>query len=628
MHFSPRSFWTYLLLVIVVSTGCTNKTQPESVESSEIVPDVHSYSNPNEVIVRHLDINLHVNFAEKKLFGKTGLHIKNKSNATNLILDTRDLEVQKVTLENDENPATFELGETDSIHGQPLTIEITPATELVTVYYTTSPDAAALQWLPPNQTGGGEYPFLFTQSQAILARTWIPCQDTPGVRATYTARIKTDPGLMALMSAKNPVRVSAQGIYEFEMPQPIPSYLLALAVGDIAYSSMGPHSGVYAEPSIVDAAAYEFGNTEDMISTAEKLYGPYRWGKYDILVLPPSFPFGGMENPRLTFATPTILAGDRSLTSLIAHELAHSWSGNLVTNATWDDFWLNEGVTTYIERRIMEELYGRAYEEMLAELGFQDLKDEVETLGENDPDTRLHLDLEGRDPDDGMSDVAYEKGALFLRMLEENVGREKWDAFLHKYFDAFAFQTMTSEKFVDYLMENLLGGDVQKRQTLKIDEWIYGTGIPDNCPKIASGEFEKVENQIKSWEEGTPARMLNTKDWTTHHWVHFLRNLPDSLTQKQMAELDVAFDFTQSTNSEILFAWLKQAIRTKYQRAYPVLENFLMTIGRRKFLEPLYEELAKTPEGKEMALRIYRQSRDKYHSITYQTIDEILNLKN
>lgn len=623
----PRRFRTYLLLLIIASIGCTNKTQPESVESNKIVKDVHSFSNPDEVVVRHMDINLHVNFAEKKLFGKTGLHIKNKSNATNLILDIRDMDIQRVTLGNGEIPATFELGEVDSVHGQALTIAITPATELVNVYYATSPDAAALQWLPPNQTAGSEHPYLYTQSQAILARTWVPSQDTPGVRMTYSARVKTDPGLLVLMSAKNPVRKSPQGIYEFEMPQPIPSYLLAMAVGDIAYKSIGPTSGVYAEPSVVDAAAYEFGNTGEMINTAEKLYGPYRWGKYDILVLPPSFPFGGMENPRLTFATPTVLAGDRSLTSLIAHELAHSWSGNLVTNATWDDFWLNEGVTTYIERRIMEELYGRAYEEMLAELGFEDLKDEIKRLGENDPDTRLHLDLEGRDPDDGMSDVAYEKGALFLRMLEENVGREKWDSFLHKYFDTFAFQPMTSEKFVDYLTANLFGGDVQKKQELKIDEWIYGTGIPDNCPKIESTEFEAVENQIKMWEEGTPARMLDTKGWTTHHWVHFLRNLPDSLSQKQMAELDVAFDFTQSTNSEILFAWLKLAIRHKYQPAYPVLENFLMTIGRRKFLEPLYKELAKTPEGKETALRIYKQSRGKYHAITYQTIDEILNWK-
>lgn len=624
MQLTLRSLWIYFLLILA-SSGCTDGTKTDSAQSDQIVHDVHSFSNPNEVIVTHLDINLHVNFAEKKLFGKTGLHITNKSDASILILDIRDLDIQKVTTGNDEKPVTFTLGKADSIHGQSLTINISPATELATVYYTTSPDAAALQWLPPNQTAGGEHPYLFTQSQAILARTWIPCQDTPGVRTTYSARIKTDPGLMVLMSAKNPVKKSSQGIYEFEMPQPIPSYLLALAVGDIAYKPMGPHSGVYAESSLVDAAAYEFGNTEDMISATEKLYGPYRWGKYDILVLPPSFPFGGMENPRLTFATPTILAGDRSLTSLIAHELAHSWSGNLVTNAIWDDFWLNEGFTTYLERRIMEELYGKSYAEMLAALGFQDLMEEIEKLGEDHPDTRLHLDLQGRDPDDGMSDVAYEKGAFFLRMLEESVGREKWDVFLHRYFDEFAFQTMTSDRFVDYLMANMLGNDLQKKEALRIDEWIYGTGIPDNFPKVESEEFAKVENQIRNWVEGTETRLLETKDWTTHHWLHFLRNLPDSLSQKQMAELDVAFDFTQAANNEILLAWLKLSIRNEYSRTYPVLENFLMTIGRRKFLRPLYEELAKTTAGKEMALRIYQQSRDKYHPITYQTIDRILD---
>lgn len=622
-----RSILIYLPLAFLIGFGCTEKSQTVSIETEEIPTDVHSFSNPNEVIVKHLDINLHVNFDEKKLFGRTSLHIDNVANAPSLILDTYDLAIQKVTLGGDEEPTHFALGKKDSILGQSLTIDISPSTELVTVYYTTNPEAAALQWLPPNQTSGGGNPFLFTQSEAILARTWIPCQDTPGVRFTYTGHVKTDPDLMALMSAKNPVKKSARGIYEFEMPQPIPSYLLALAVGDITSLPVGPHCSVYAEPSVVKAAAYEFGNTEKMISTAEKLYGPYRWGTYDILVLPPSFPFGGMENPRLTFSTPTVLAGDRSQTSLIAHELAHSWSGNLVTNATWDDFWLNEGFAVYIERRIMEELYGRDYEEMLAELGFQDLSEEMQRLGEDSPDTRLHLELEGRNPDDGMSDVAYEKGALFLRLMEESVGREKWDAFLHKYFDTFAFQPMTSEGFVDFLMTSLLGDDLQKKQALKIDEWIYGTGIPDNCPKIKSTEFEKVENQIKNWEDGTPARMLKTEDWTTHHWVHFIRNLPDSLSQKQMAELDVAFNLTQVTNNEILFAWLMQSIRNEYQRANPILENFLMNIGRRKFLEPLYEELVKTPEGKEMALRIYEQSRSKYHPITFQTIDEILDWK-
>lgn len=620
-------FWLllFIFLVALLVMGCGDKST--DLTNQQIVNDIHSFSNPNEVLVTHLDINLHVNFEDKKLFGKTGLQIKNKTGTDNLILDTRDLNIQKVTLGKDEETTSFSLGEKQKFLGQCLTIKIKPETKLVYVYYSTSPDAAALQWLPPDQTQGKEQPYLYTQSEAILARTWIPCQDTPGVRTTYSAQIKTEPGLMVLMSAKNPVNKSPNGVYEFEMPQPIPSYLLALAVGNITYKSLGPQSGVFADPTIIEDAAYEFGNTEDMINTTEKLYGPYRWGKYNILVLPPSFPFGGMENPRLTFATPTILAGDRSLTTLIAHELAHSWSGNLVTNATWNDYWINEGFTTYISMRVMEKLYGRAYSEMLFELSFQDLVDEVKELGWDNHDTRLHLNLKGRDPDDGMTDIAYDKGAFFLRMIEETIGREKWDAFLQKYFDEFAFQTMTSDRLVKYLQKNLIKGDSALASILRINEWIYGTGIPDNCPVVESEEFNKVEHQIENWVNRTSARKLNTEGWTAHHWVHFLRHLPNDIQQSQMDELDAAFHFTQSKNSEILFAWLMNVVRNEYKPAYPALENFLTSIGRRKFLQPLYKELAKTPEGKEWALKIYKESRSKYHSITYQTIDKILDWK-
>lgn len=617
----------FSIIIALLFFGCQNQTKDLAEKNQPLAVDTHSFSNPEEVMITNMDLDLKVNFEEKKISGKTSLELNNKTSATQLVLDTYDLTIHKIT-KDDGAETNFSLDKKEGFLGQPLNVDITPETKVVNIYYETSPDAPALQWLDKSQTTNGDKPYLFTQSQAILARSWIPCQDTPGVRMTYRALVKVRSDLIALMSAKNPIRKSPQGFYEFVMPQPIPSYLMALAVGEIDYRPMSPITGVYASPTIVDAAAYEFGNTQEMIEAAEKLYGPYQWGKYDILVLPPSFPFGGMENPRLTFATPTIIAGDRSLTSLIAHELAHSWSGNLVTNATWNDFWINEGFTTYIERRIMEELYGRAYEEMLAELGFQDLEQEIQELGENNPDTRLHLDLQGRDPDDGMTDVAYEKGALFLRMLEENVGREKWDAFLRRYFSEFEFQTMTSDRFVDYLTANLFDSNPQKVEELQIGQWIYGTGIPENCPKVESKEFDKVQMQIDNWLDGTAARMLETKDWTTHHWIYFLRNLPDSLSLRQMAELDVAFNLTQSRNSEILFAWLKLAIHNEYKRAYPALESFLMTVGRRKFLKPLYKELAKTPDGKRMALSIYGHSRNKYHSITYHTIDDILDWKN
>ncbi len=584
--------------------------------------DVHSFSRPTEAVVRHLDLDLRVDFEARTLSGKASLRFENRTRTDTLFLDTRDLTITGVTVGEDEAPADYRLGPPQPFRGQALAVPIAPETRQVHVYYSTRPEAAALQWLTPEQTAGGHHPFLFTQSQAILARTWVPCQDSPGVRFTYTATIRTDPDLLAVMSAQNPTRKAPDGLYRFNMPQPIPSYLLALAVGDLAFQPMSDRTGVYAEPALVAKAAWEFAETEQMMAAAEKLYGPYRWQRYDIIVLPPSFPFGGMENPRLTFATPTVLAGDRSLVALVAHELAHSWSGNLVTNATWNDFWLNEGFTTYLEHRIMEELHGRDYAEMLASLSFQDLQREMQTLPP--ADTHLHLDLHGRDPDEGMTAVPYDKGHFFLRTLEHIFEREKWDGFLRAYFNRFAFGTMTSARFLDYLRQQLVRGDRSLEEWLQLEAWVYEPGIPDNVYQPASRAFAQVDKALQAWQQGTPARTLNTTDWTTHHWLHFLRNLPEALSGDQMAELDAAFGFSETGNAEILHAWLLRAIANRYRPAYRALERFLTSQGRRKFLRPLYQKLAETPEGLALAKRIYRKARPTYHPISVRTVDEIL----
>jgi leukotriene-A4 hydrolase len=589
----------------------------------ETAQDPHSFAQPDEVAVEHLKLDLTVDFPQKRLTGHANLRIKNKRSAGRLVLDTRDLDIQRVTL--DSGQATrFTLRDPVEFLGRALEIEITPQTQWVNVDYTTRPEAAALQWLEPAQTAAKAAPFLLTQSQAILARTWVPCQDTPGVRMTYEATVRAPRGLLALMSAENPTQDSADGVYRFNMPQPIPSYLLALAVGELEFRPLGPRSGVYAEPGVIELAAWELADTPKMIDTAERLYGPYRWGRYDMLVLPPSFPYGGMENPRLTFVTPTLLARDRSLVSLIAHELAHSWSGNLVTNATWNDFWLNEGFTTYFERRIMEALYGKEYTDMLAVLGRQDLQTVIAELGADSADTHLFLKLEGRDPDEGMSDIAYEKGALFLRMIEEAAGRERFDRFLRSWFETHAFQSMDTVRFLAYLQDNLLNERPELAERLQIPSWVYGPGVPANEPKIQSAALAKVDAQIQAFAQGTPAAQLQTQGWTTHHWLHLIRNLPEPLAPDKMAELDAAFRFSQSGNSEILNAWLLRAIRSGYEAANPALESFLASMGRRKFLKPLYTELAKTPAGAELALRIYEKARASYHPVSQQTVDEIL----
>ena len=617
MKYPLRNWIPIMILFLTFSAFATG---------GRMVQDPHSHARPDEAVVKHIDLDLTVDFDHHILKGWAKLTIDNKTGAHRLILDSRRLTIERVVLD-DGKPTTFKLVPDTEFMGDALEIAIQPNTKTVTVYYQTAPDAPALQWLAPEQTADKKAPFLFTQSQPILARSWIPCQDSPGIRITYTATIRTRPDLLALMSATNSQQKSPDGVYHFTMPQPIPPYLFALAVGNLEFRPISNRSGVYAEPSVVDKAAWEFADTEKMIQAAENLYGPYRWERYDILVLPPSFPFGGMENPRLTFATPTVLAGDRSLTALVAHELAHSWSGNLVTNATWDDFWLNEGFTVYFERRIMEALYGKKYADMLAVLGYQDLLSTLEELGYDNPLTQLKTHLEGHDPDEGITDIPYEKGYFFLRMLEEAVGRPTWDAFLRKYFDTFAFQSMTTERFEAYMTEHLLHHDAQKMKALKIKEWLYQPGLPENCPKVHSTEFDRVEQQVQRFLNGTPPEQLDVSGWTTHHWLHFLRSLPETLTNDQLAALDKAFHFTQSGNSEILSTWLGIAIDHQYKAAYPQVKAFLTSQGRRKFLRPLYQKLAQTPEGKQFALEIYREARPMYHAISRNTIDAILGWK-
>ncbi len=508
--------------------------------------------------------------------------------------------------------ARFEMGKADPILGAPLKIDIAPDTKFVKVRYSTSPSgAAALQWLGPEQTEGKAQPFLYTQGEAILTRSWIPLQDSPGVRVTWDARVKTPPGMKAVMS----------GILNgatFTMDHPVPSYLIALAVGDLQFKTTGPRTGVWAEPSVLDKAAAEFSDTEKMVEAAEKLYGPYRWTRYDLLVLPPSFPFGGMENPCLTFATPTVIAGDKSLVSLVAHELAHSWSGNLVTNATWSDFWLNEGYTVYIERRILEEIYGRSREEMEAVLGYQDLQDELKA--QKPKDQILAINLQGRDPDDGMTDIPYEKGALFLRAVEQAFGREKLDAYLKGYFDHFAFHSITTAQSLDYMRHHLFVLDPQAAAKIPVDEWVYQPGLPASAPMPVSEAFVAVDAARTEWFNG---KTIDTASWSTQEWMRFLRGLPEKLDARRMKQLDTSFHLTASGNNEILAQWLLMAVRNHYAPANERLEQFLTTVGRRKYVKPLYAAMTAT-----QAKAIYEKARPLYHPITQSTIDALIAGKN
>lgn len=601
----------------------------EELQGAEVwAKDFHSFSRPDEVVVRHIDLDLKVDFDRKRLTGKASLQIENKVGSDYLFLDARDLEIENVTLVRGEREVEAYFNMTPAVDylGSRLMVAIEGDTRQINIVYQTSPSAAALQWLSPEQTSDKTDPFLFTQSQAILARTWVPCQDTPSVRMTYRARVQVPEGLMAVMSATNSQTVRPDGIYQFDMPQPVPSYLLALAVGNLEFREISARAGVYAEPSVVDDAAWEFADTEKMIQEAEKLYGPYRWDRYDIIVLPPSFPFGGMENPRLTFATPTILAGDRSLVALVAHELAHSWSGNLVTNATWNELWLNEGFTTYFEHRIMEAVYGSDYERMLAVLSYRDLEDALERLGRDNPLTSLFLNLSGRDPDSGLTEIPYQKGHFFLRTLGHAIGRDVWDPFLRKYFSEHSFQSISTTEFLHYLKSELL--DTLERdliEDLQIQDWLFEPGLPETVVQVSSEELSRVDVQIQEFRDGLSASQLETEGWSTHHWLYFLRSLAKEMPEQQMTALDRAFNLTNSGNSEILAVWLQKVIASKYEDGYDAIRNFLTRQGRRKFLTPLYEGLSATSEGLRMAREIYREARPMYHPLSQASVDEILN---
>jgi leukotriene-A4 hydrolase len=590
--------------------------------------DYHSYANTEAFRTEHLVLDLTVDFGRRVLEGTAELRLARlDAQASELVLDTRDLDVRGVEAAAGRGAwtaAAFTLDARDAILGSALRIAMPAGADRVRIRYATRPEASGVQWVTPAQTAGGKHPFLYTQSQAIHARSWIPLQDTPQVRSTYEARIRTPRALRAVMSAVNRPDAKRDGDYAFRMPQPVPSYLIALAVGDIRFRPVGRRTGVYAEQGLLHAAAREFEDVEAMMEAVERTYGPYRWDRFDMLVLPPSFPYGGMENPRLTFLTPTAIVGDKSGVALIAHELAHSWSGNLVTNATWRDFWLNEGTTTYLTYRIMEEVYGARRGDMERVLGQQDLAVAFEQAA-HEGDKALAHDQRGRDPDEVFSQVPYERGQLLFHYLEHKFGRERFDAFLRGWFDANAFTSRTTEDFIAYAEQHLLARHPGIVSRAKLEEWIYRAPMPADAIYAQSNVFTAVEAQRAQWLEGRlAARRLPAKGWSALEWQHFLDGMPESVTPGQLEQLDRAFALTEVRDSYIAASWFRLAIREGYAQALPAVDRFLLEVGRMRFINPLYRELAKTPGGLARARAVFEKARPGYHPIAVAGVERIL----
>jgi aminopeptidase N len=589
--------------------------------------DPHSYAKPLEARVTNVALDLAADFKSQTIGGTAILDIDRRADAKQLVLDRQGYRVESVT-DAANLPLPFRFGPEDKQLGTPFIIDLKPDTRRVVIRYRSRPDAGALQWLTPQQTAGKRQPFLFSQGQSTFNRTWIPTQDSPGIRQTWEARITVPQPLTAVMSAPQvggPDPTGRSRHFTFRMDKPVAPYLIALAVGDIRFQPLGARTGVWAEPETLPAAARELEDTEKMVTAAERLFGPYRWGRYDMIVLPPSFPFGGMENPTLTFLTPTFIAGDKSLTSLIAHELAHSWSGNLATNATWADFWLNEGTTTYAERRIVEAIYGREVAAQQVALGADALsKAVVENGGANGADTRLHIDLKGRHPDDGLTDIAYEKGAAFLRTIEAAVGRERFDAWLRGWFDRHAFQPVTSAIFLADLRQHLIRGDRALEEKLQLDRWVYQPGIPGNVAPADPRAFAAVDAAIAAFGRGQAPDATTWQRWNSDERLRFLDRLPRKLPAARLTALDQAFGLSATGNNEVLFAWLELAVANRYDPAVPALERFLAGNGRRKFVRPLIKALAEDRQwGRPIAARVYRQARPLYHPLVTRELDEL-----
>ncbi|MFK4872733.1 M1 family metallopeptidase [Novosphingobium sp. ZW T3_23] len=591
--------------------------------------DVWTHAEPQVARVTHVALDLDVDFGAKTLAGSATLDILAAPDAARIVLDVNDLDVSAVT-DAAGKALKWSVGPKDTANadiGSALTVELAGASK-IRIVYRAKPGATALQWLPPEMTFGKKKPFLFSQGQAILNRTWVPTQDSPGIRQTWEATLRVPGDFVAVMSAeklsgdKGEALPDGRRAFRFRMDKPVPPYLIAFAVGDLKFKPLGPRSGVWAEAPMLDRAAKEFVDVEKMIDAASALYGPYRWGRYDMLVLPQAFPYGGMENPMLTFLTPTIVTGDRSNTDVVAHELAHSWSGNLVTNATWSDSWLNEGFTTYFENRIMESLYGKERAAMYADLDWDGLeRDIADNGGQTGAATRLH-----GDPGATGGQLDYFKGSNFLRTIENTAGRAKWDAYLKSYFDRHAFQPQTTAGFLADLRENLLKGQPELELSLQLDRWAYAAGLPDNARRVHSETLARIDEKLAAFNAGGSAAAVQPQGWTTQQWLRFLNGIPRRQTPARLKELDETLGLSASGNAYVQSAWLELAIANRYDPAVPVLRRYLSTIGRGLLVYPLYRGLLDQGDwGQPLARSLFAEARASYHPSTAAGIERMID---
>jgi leukotriene-A4 hydrolase len=581
--------------------------------------DPHSYADLGQGKIAHVDLRIKVDFDAHLLKIEADYQLAEPLSGS-FFLDTAGIDLQKAIA--GDRVLEWEFDEQDKLLGERLHLKGLDSVSSFTLTFNTSNQARALQWLPGAQTAGRKHPFLYSQCQAIHARSVFPCQDTPSVRFTYSAEVEVPRALTAVMAAEQVQdRESGESrIFQFRMPQPIPSYLFAIGAGHLVFRGLGPRTGIYAEPQLIEAAAWEFADNEAKIEEAEKLLGPYLWGRYDLLILPPSFPYGGMENPRLTFLTPTAILGTRGQTFLITHELAHAWTGNLVTNATWEDFWLNEGWTTYAETRITEVLEGKEIADLMAVYDEQRLFEVMERVGWDSDLTRLKLPSTGIDPDAATTIIPYYKGSFFLKECEYVVGRERFDAFIQKYMATFQFQSLTTEAFLEFLKQEL----PEVFDKVNVQQWIYEPGLTENRRRPGSPLYDQVKHVLEAYRQGLRPTREQAAGWNRYQVLSFLQALPKQIPVEDCAYLEEILELENKNDAANYSYFYATCIHSGYQDILPRVEEFIGRIGRMLYLLPIFRAMIASEWARPHARHILEAVRERHHAITIHVTGKLL----
>uniref|UniRef100_A0A914WEU3 Peptidase M1 leukotriene A4 hydrolase/aminopeptidase C-terminal domain-containing protein n=1 Tax=Plectus sambesii TaxID=2011161 RepID=A0A914WEU3_9BILA len=607
--------------------------------------DPASSANFDEITIQNLALKWLVDFDVKKIGGSAELTVVAKVNdVSQLILDSSNLSITKVTVDGSEAKFAVEPHAVQAL-GSKLTIALPVTNKLATrkvlIEYSTSENATALQWMAKEQTADRAQPYLFSQCQAIHARSIVPCMDTPSVKHPYQAEVSVPEKVVALMSAVAVGEATPSAdrngyhVYKFEQKVPIASYLIAIVVGRLTKRDLSKRCAVWAEPSVIEKAAYEFIKTEDMLQAGEQLLGPYVWGRYDILLLPPSFPYGGMENPCLTFVTPTLIAGDRSLTDVIAHEIAHSWTGNLVSNGNWQHMWLNEGFTVFVERKIVGRLHGEEMRQFDAQCGWEDrlLPTIFEVFNPTHEFTKLIQNQTGIDPDDAFSGIPYEKGSAFLMYLEQQLGGpEVFEAFLLNYVNKFAYESILTDQWKTYLFD-YFGAQKSVLEGIDFDAWLNNPGVPPNkptfndalmkvCIEVCKQWVDADENSVKDIEAANFLRLLPAQKTKVLDCLRLESNIFDYKVER-MEEL---YHLNSVGNSERLFSWIRLAIRARWAPILDVALKFVTDQGRMKFVRPIYKDLVAWDVAASRAKETFIANRPFMHPITATMVAKDLGL--